>query len=125
MGANDKRIRIAIDAMGGDYAPQEIVQGAVEAAKKDNNLESILVGPLDILKKELAKYDISGLAIRCAHADDFIREKENPALAVRRKPNSSIVVVTKMVKTGEADGLLGATPTGSLVTSAIQFLGMW
>jgi glycerol-3-phosphate acyltransferase PlsX len=124
MEANDKKIRIAIDAMGGDYAPQEIVQGAVEAAKKDNNLELILVGPFDILEKELAKYDISGLPIHRAHADDFIREEENPALAVYRKPNSSIVVATKMVRAGRADGLLGATATGSLVTSAMQFLGM-
>ncbi|GAI24223.1 unnamed protein product, partial [marine sediment metagenome] len=57
-------------------------------------------------------------------AADFIKEEEHPALAVRRKPNSSIAIATKMVKTGEADGLLGATATGALVTSAMQFLGM-
>jgi glycerol-3-phosphate acyltransferase PlsX len=117
-------VRIAIDAMGGDYAPQEIVQGAVEAAEKDKGVEPILVGPLDILEKELAKYDTSGLKIRCVHADDFIERGENPALAVRHKPNSSIAVAARMVKAGEADGLLGATDTGALIASIMQYLGM-
>ena len=117
-------MRIAIDAMGGDYAPQEIVQGAVAAAGRDKGVEPILVGPLDILEKELAKYDTGGLAIRCAPADDFIKKGENPALVVRRKPNSSIAVATRMVKAGEADGLLGATDTGALIASIMQYLGM-
>ena len=119
-----RRVRIAIDAMGGDYAPQEIVKGAVEAAAKDKDVEPILVGPLDILEKELAKYDTSGLSIRCAHADDFIEKGENPALAIRRKTNSSIAIAARMVKAGEADGLLGATHTGFLITSIMQHLGM-
>ncbi len=124
MGGIRKRVRIAIDAMGGDYAPQEVVQGAVEAAEKDKGVEPILVGPLDILEKELAKYDTSVLAIRCAHADDFIERWENTALAVRHKPNSSIAVAAKMVKAGEADGLLGATDTGALIASIMQYVGM-
>lgn len=110
--------------MGGDYAPQEIVRGAVEAAGKDEDVEPILVGPPDILDAELAKYDTSGLAIRCAPADDFIKKGENPALAVRHKPNSSIAVAARMVKSGEADGLLGATDTGALIASIMQHLGM-
>lgn len=119
----EQRVRVAIDAMGGDYAPDEIVKGAVAAAER-GDVEVILVGPMDTVEAELAKYNISGLPIHCVKADDFIKEEEHPALAVRRKPNSSIAVATKMVKTGEADGLLGATATGALVTSAIQFLGM-
>ena len=119
----NQRIRIAIDAMGGDYAPGEIVKGAVAAAEKDD-IEVILVGPINTVEAELAKYDISRLPIRCVNADDFIKEEEHPALAVRRKPNSSIAVATKMVKAGEADALVAATATGAIVTSAIQFLGM-
>jgi glycerol-3-phosphate acyltransferase PlsX len=124
MTENRRRVRIAIDAMGGDFAPQEIVKGAVEAAAKDKGVEPILVGPLDILEKELAKYDTSGLKICCAHADDFIKKGENPALAVRHKPNSSIAVAARMVKAGEAEGLLGATDTGALIASIMQYLGM-
>ncbi len=119
----NQRVRVVIDAMGGDYAPGEIVKGAVAAAEK-NDIEVILVGPTDSVEPELAKYNVSHLPVHYVNADDFIKEGEHPALAVRRKPKSSIVVATKMVKAGEADGLLGATATGSLVTSAIQFLGM-
>ena len=123
MTETKRRVRIAIDAMGGDYAPGEMVKGAVAAAEQ-GDIEPILVGPLDILKAELTKYDASGLPIHCVNADDFIREEENPALAVRHKPNSSIAIATKMVKASEADALIGATATGSLVASALQHLGM-
>ena len=123
MTKTKRRVRIAIDAMGGDYAPEEIVRGAVAAAER-GDMEPILVGPLNILEAELAKYDVSSLPISCVNADGFITEGEQPALAVRRRPNSSVVLATKMVKAGEADGLIGATATGALVTSAMQFLGM-
>jgi glycerol-3-phosphate acyltransferase PlsX len=123
MTETKQRVRIAIDAMGGDFAPEEIVSGAVAAAEK-GDVEPILVGPLSILEAELAKYDVSSLPIRSVNAEDFLKEEENPALAVRRKPNSSIAIATKMVKSGEADAIIGATATGSLVTSAMQFLGM-
>lgn len=119
----NQRIRIAIDAMGGDYAPGEIVKGAVAAAEKDD-IEVILVGPINTVEAELAKYDISRLSIRCVNSDDFIKEEEYPVLAVRSKPNSSIAVATKMVKAGEADALVAATTTGAMVISAMQFLGM-
>ena len=118
------RIKIAIDAMGGDYAPGEIVKGAVAAAEKDDNIEVILVGPTNTVAAELAKYDISRLPIRYVNSDDFIQEEEHPALAVRRKPNSSIAVAIKMVKAREVDALVAATATGAIVISAIQFLGM-
>lgn len=123
MAAANQRVRIAIDAMGGDYAPGEIVKGAVGAAEEDD-VEVILVGPTNTVESELAKYNISRLPIHCANADDFIQEEEHPALAVRRKPNSSIAVATKLVKTREADALVAASSTGAVVTSAIQYLGM-
>jgi len=119
----DQRIRIVVDAMGGDYAPGEIVRGAVLAAEK-TDVEVALVGPTDIVEAELAKYDVSHLPIGCIRADEFIKEGENPALAVRRKPNASIAVATKMMKEGEAEGLISAGPTGAIVASAIQYLGM-
>jgi glycerol-3-phosphate acyltransferase PlsX len=123
MARANKRVRIAVDAMGGDHAPGEIVKGAVLATEK-NDVEVILVGPKDIVEAELAKYDASHLSIHLAQADEFIKEGENPALAVRRKPNASIAVATRMVKEGEADALISAGPTGAVVSSAIQFVGM-
>ncbi len=123
MTQTEHRISIAVDAMGGDFAPQEIVAGAVAAAR-DGGVRPILVGPLDILKEELAKHNADGLPIHCVNAETFIKEEDNPALLVRRMPNSSISIATKLVKSGEASALMGATATGSLVASAIQNLGM-
>ncbi|MDH5363902.1 MAG: phosphate acyltransferase PlsX, partial [Dehalococcoidia bacterium] len=84
-----------------------------------------LVGPVDILKKEVAKCNSSAsLPIRCVQASDVIKEGESPALAVRRKPNCSIAVATKLVKAGEADAVVGAGSSGAVAVSAIQYLGM-
>ncbi len=119
-----KKVRIAVDAMGGDYAPEEIIKGAVLAAQK-GDVEIALVGPIDILKKEIAKCNSSAsLPIRCVQASDVIKEGESPALAVRRKPNCSIAVATKLVKAGEADAVVGAGSSGAVAVSAIQYLGM-
>lgn len=124
MSEVNKKARIAVDAMGGDYAPEEIVKGAILAAQK-GNLEIILVGPIDILEEELAKYHSSNnLPIRCVAASDVIKENEPPSLAIRRKSNCSIAVATKLVKAGEADAVVGAGSSGAAVVSAIQYLGM-
>lgn len=123
MVRTNPRVRVAVDAMGGDYAPGEIVKGVVLAAEK-GDVDIALVGPTDIVEAELAKYDASRLPIRCVRADEFIKEDENPALAVRRKPNSSIAVAIRMMKEGEADGLISGGPTGAIVSAAIQYLGM-
>jgi glycerol-3-phosphate acyltransferase PlsX len=118
------KVRIALDAMGGDYAPEEIVQGAVMAANADSDLEPILVGPLAIVEEELTKYDIAGLGIRCVDAVASNEEVDPPVLTVLRQPNSSVAVAVKLVASGEADGMVGATATGLLVASAVQYLGM-
>ena len=73
MTETKQRVSIAIDAMGGDYAPQEIVSGTVAAAR-DGAIEAILVGPQDIVEAELAKHDTAGLPIRCVNADSYIKE---------------------------------------------------
>ncbi len=119
-----KKVRIAVDAMGGDYAPGEIVEGAVYAAQK-GDMEIILTGPLSILEGELAKYSSSNdLPIRCVEASEVIKEGESPALAIRHKRNSSIVVATKLVKAGEADAVVSAGSSGATAVSAIVYLGM-
>jgi glycerol-3-phosphate acyltransferase PlsX len=122
MSHDNKTIRVAVDAMGGDYAPTEVVKGAVTAAK-DHGVEIILVGPLATVQAELAKYDTSGLSIKCVNADEFIKEGEAPALALRQKRNATILVATKLVKNGEADAVVTAGPTGAQVASALMILG--
>lgn len=123
MKKTNQRVRIAVDAMGGDYAPSEIVGGAVLAAEKED-VELILAGSSDILATELAKYSSSRLPIHCVHASEFIREDEPLTLTARRRANTSIAVATKVVKVGEAEAVVSAGPTGALVASAVQHLGM-
>jgi glycerol-3-phosphate acyltransferase PlsX len=120
-----KEVRVAVDTMGGDYAPSEIIKGAVMAARNDN-IEIILVGPTDIVSRELTKYngDCSYLPIRRVQADEVIKEGEHPALAIHHKPNASIVVAMELLKAGEADAVISAGPTGAVSVSAIRSNGL-
>ena len=111
-------MKIAVDAMGGDKAPAEIIKGAVQAVQK-YPCEIILVGDEEkirgLLEKELAG---ENFPITIRHADEVIEMGEHPADAVRTKKNSSIVVATNLVKDGECDAVLSAGSTGAAVASA-------
>jgi glycerol-3-phosphate acyltransferase PlsX len=122
MEQSGKTLKIAVDAMGGDYAPGEVIKGVVAAAKEPG-VEIILVGPSAILHTELAKYDASQLPIRCVNADEFVKEGEPPALVLRQKRNASVIAATKLVKSGDADAVVSAGPTGAVVASALTILG--
>jgi len=115
-------MKIAVDAMGGDYAPEEIVKGAVIAAK-EYDVGIILVGPQARVAEELAKYDCSGITTEIVDTDEYLVEGEHPAYALRQKRKASILVATKLVKEGKADAVVGAGPTGGVVGSALQVLG--
>jgi len=117
------KTRIAVDAMGGDYAPGEIIRGAILGAEA-HDVEITLVGQPEVLEAELDKYDITRLPISCVEARESIRETENPALAVRRKTDASINVATRLLRDGEVDGLISAGPSGAVAVSAMQNLGM-
>ncbi|MBO8137396.1 MAG: phosphate acyltransferase PlsX [Desulfotomaculum sp.] len=114
-------MRIALDAMGGDYAPREIVKGALLAAE-ELQVEIILVGDQDSIKRELNGNDAGGL-ITIKHADEVINMNEHPATAVRRKRNSSIVVAAALVKEGAADAVVSAGNTGAAMTASLFALG--
>lgn len=118
----NKLMKISIDAMGGDYAPTEIIKGAVQASK-ELHIGIILAGPKAIIESELAKFDTTNLPIEIVEANEFIKEGEAPAVAVMRKPNSSIAVATKLVRDGKADATLSAGSTGACMVSALQYLG--
>lgn len=117
-----RKIRIAVDAMGGDYAPEEVVKGSVQATI-DFGLEIILVGSQSKLDQELKKLNTTGLPISVVDAPDVILNEEQPAYAVFRKPNSSVVIATKLVKEGKADAVISAGSTGACMVSALQYLG--
>ena len=110
-------MKIAVDAMGGDKAPAEIIKGAVQAVKKFS-CEVILVGDKEKICAELDAAGGNDLPITIRHADEVIEMGEHPADAVRCKKNSSIVMATRMVKDGECDAVLSAGSTGAAVAAA-------
>lgn len=111
-------MKIAVDAMGGDFAPLEIVKGSVEAAKKFGcGIE--LVGDEAQIKEELAKYpEWQKLDISIHPTTEVIEMGEHPAEAVRKKKDSSLVVATRLVKDGACDAVLSAGSTGAAVAAA-------
>ena len=114
-------IRIAIDAMGGDYAPAEIIKGAVEATEQ-LPVSILLIGDEKEILKRLSKYkNIESISI--VHASEVIRMDESPASAVKQKRDSSVNVAVKLVKSGRADALISAGNTGALMAAALFGLG--
>ena len=115
-------MKIAIDAMGGDFAPGEIIKGSVTGARQ-HDVGIILAGPEEIIKAELAKYDTSELDIEIEHTDEYLVEGEHPAFAMRKKRRTSIMVATKLVKEGRAAAAIGVGPTGGVFAAALQVMG--
>ena len=115
-------IRIAVDAMGGDYAPLEIVKGAVDAAK-EYNIAIQLVGNEAQIKEELKKYDTTGLDIGITHTDEVIEMDETPAKALRAKKKASVVLTVESVAKGESQGLVAAGSTGAAMAASLFGLG--
>jgi glycerol-3-phosphate acyltransferase PlsX len=119
-----KKIRIAIDAMGGDYAPASNVAGAVLAHKSyGDNVELMLLGNSDLISFELKKLNSDNLPIRVIHCEEVIGMAEEPAESVRRKRNSSIVAGLELQKNGEADVFISAGNTGAVMAASLLTLG--
>jgi glycerol-3-phosphate acyltransferase PlsX len=110
--------RIALDAMGGDHAPAETVAGALDAAGRD--VDVVLVGASELLEAELAKHESS---LPIVDAADVIGMGDDPARALREKPNASIPVAAKLVASGEADGFVSAGSTGAAMAAAAIIIG--
>lgn len=108
--------------MGGDFAPEEIIKGAVTGAR-DYGVGIILAGPCERIKQELKKYDTSGLEIEVLHTDEYLVEGEQPAYALRTKRNASVALAVRQVKEGKAQAAISMGPTGGVITSALMILG--
>ncbi len=113
---------IALDAMGGDNAPREIVQGAVKAAR-ELGVRVALVGRQEVVEAELARHGGTPDGITVVHAPDVIEMDDPPALAARQKKDSSIVAGLKLVKQGGAEAFVSAGNTGAVMAAAIMYLG--
>lgn len=116
-------IKVAVDAMGGDNAPSDIVKGAVEAVNKIGNLSVTLVGKEDEVKKELARYQYDENRLNVVNATQIIGFNEHPAVAIKKKTDSSIVVGLKLIRTGEADAFVSAGSTGAILVGGIAYIG--
>ncbi len=116
-------MRIAIDAMGGDFAPRQIVDGALGAARH-LGCGLVLVGRREAVERELERHDIGGLDVRLVDAPDVIAMAEPPAAALRRRPGASIRVAAELVARGEAAALFSAGNTGAAVVAARSAFGM-
>jgi len=114
--------RIAVDAMGTDTAPLPEVEGAILAAR-EQHAQVLLVGPQDMLKRELARRDARGLGIEVVHASEAVTMEDAAAKAFRRKRDSSIRVAARLVREGKADGLISAGNTGAVMTTVKIVLG--
>ena len=115
--------RVALDAMGGDNAPVEMVKGAVEAVQKRNDIQVLLTGKEEILKEELAKYTYPDEKIHIVNATEVIETAEPPVKAIRSKKDSSLVTAMKLVRNGEADAFVSAGNSGAVLVGGQLLVG--
>ncbi len=116
-------MKIIVDAMGGDFAPEVVIEGTVSAVK-EYNAEVVLVGDEEKIQSLLAKSRYSGGRISVCHTTEVIEMSESPATSVRRKRKSSIVVGLNLIKEGKADAFFSAGNTGAVVCAATLSLGL-
>lgn len=115
--------RVALDAMGGDNAPVEMVKGAVDAIHKRKDIKVFLVGQEEVIQKELEQYTYEKDQIEVVNATEVIETAEPPVMAIRKKKDSSIVVAMNMVKRGEADAFVSAGNSGAVLVGGQLVVG--
>ncbi len=116
-------VKVALDAMGGDNAPVEIVKGAVDAVNKRNDIKVFLVGQEAVVNAELAKYTYNKEQVEVVNATEVIETAEPPVMAIRKKKDSSIVVAMNLVKKGEADAFVSAGSSGAILVGGQLIVG--
>ncbi|QGT99086.1 Phosphate:acyl-ACP acyltransferase PlsX [Candidatus Syntrophocurvum alkaliphilum] len=115
-------MKIAVDVMGGDHAPHEIILGAIKKAKQTDS-ELILVGDESTIQKELERYVVRLNNISIVHSNEVVEMQESATVALRKKKDSSIVVANQLVKEGKADAVVSCGNTGAQMAAAIFILG--
>lgn len=116
-------VNVAVDAMGGDNAPLEIVKGAVDAINQDKRVKVFLLGKDEIIKEELKKYTFDASQMEIVNAQDVIETAEPPVMAIRKKKDSSIVKGMNMVKEGLCDAFVSAGSTGAVLVGGQVIVG--
>ena len=116
-------VKVAVDAMGGDNAPDEIVKGVIEAVCEKENLKVYLVGKEELIKEQLCKYEYDKMRVEVVNATEVIEMAEAPVNAIRKKKDSSIVKAMKMVKDGICDAYVSAGSTGANLVGGQVLVG--
>ncbi len=116
-------VKVAVDAMGGDNAPVEIIKGAVDAVNLRDNILVYLVGTQEVLDTELAKYSYPKDRITTVASTEVIETAEPPVMAIRRKKDSSIVVGLNLVKDGTCDAFVSAGSSGAILVGGTFIVG--
>lgn len=114
-------MKIAVDAMGGDHAPREVVRGAVDSARS-HGLSLILVGQEDRIREELRGIDVSGADIEVVHASEVVEMCDVPGVALRKKRDSSIRVGLRLVAEGRAASFVSAGNSGAVMAGGLLIL---
>lgn len=116
-------VKVAVDAMGGDHAPAEIVKGAVDAVNESKDLKVFLVGKEAAIRRELETCSYDKERVEVVPAEEVITNDEAPVMAIRRKKDSSIVVALNLVKSGAADAFVSAGSTGAVLVGGQLIVG--
>jgi glycerol-3-phosphate acyltransferase PlsX len=116
-------VKVVVDAMGGDNAPEEIVKGAVEAVNEQENICVVFTGRQTDIERELQKYSYPKDRVEVVNAEEVIETAEPPVMAIRKKKDSSIVVGMNMVKRGEADAFVSAGSSGAILVGGQVLVG--
>ncbi len=120
---SDRQCRIAVDAMGGDFAPTTAVLGALQAYDQSKDFELLLVGNKDEILKIASSNQFSIKEEMIVHTDEVIEMGDSPTLSIKNKPKSSLVIGAKLVKDKKADGFVSAGNTGAMTVSSIINIG--
>lgn len=116
-------INVAVDAMGGDNAPVEIIKGAAQAVQQSKRIKVFLVGKEEVIQKELANYSLPQEQVEIVNATEVIETAEPPVAAIRAKKDSSIVKGMKLVKDGTCDTFVSAGSTGAVLVGGQVLVG--
>ena len=116
-------VKVAVDAMGGDNAPYEIVNGGIEAVNENSHVKVFFTGPEELINSELAKYTYHKEQVEVVNATEVIGMAEPPVMAIRKKKDSSLVKALNLVKEGTCDAYVSAGSTGATLVGGQVIVG--
>lgn len=116
-------VNVAVDAMGGDNAPHEIIKGAIDAINEEKRVKVFLIGGKDVISEELSHFQYDASQVEIVHAQEVIETAEPPVMAIRKKKDSSIVRGMNMVKEGSCDAFVSAGSTGAILVGGQVIVG--